>query len=102
MHPSEIHVEQILGRRVHDAENRVVGRLEELCVEVVDGEYVVTEFLIGPEAVLERIGGFLIQLPLFNLIRVHRRDHRVPWKLMDFADPHTPRIRVRRDELPRP
>jgi len=38
----EAHVEHLLGRQVRDIDGRVVGRLEELRVEVVDGEYVVT------------------------------------------------------------
>jgi sporulation protein YlmC with PRC-barrel domain len=98
---TEVHVEQLLGKKVHDSENRVIGRLEEFHVEVVDNEHVVTEFLIGPEALLQRIGVFLFQLPILRLIPMPTREYCVPWTLMDLADPHHPRVRSRRDELPR-
>lgn len=101
MQAAEIHVEQLLGRTVNDSEGRVVGRLEEFHVEVVDGEHVVTEFLIGPEALLQRIGGFLLRLPIVGLIPLPKREYCVPWTLVDLADPHHPRLRARRDELPR-
>jgi hypothetical protein len=101
MATQELHVEQLLGKKVRDADGRVVGRLEEFHVEVVDGEHVVTEFLIGPAAALQRIGGFLTQLPFFRFIPVPKKEYCVSWTLMDFTDPHRPNVRVRRDELKR-
>jgi sporulation protein YlmC with PRC-barrel domain len=98
---SEVHVEELLGRRVRDADGRLVGRLEEFHVEPQDGEHVVTEFLIGPAALLTRIAGFLIQLPYFKFIPFPKREYCVPWKLMDLSDPRSPRVLVRRDELPK-
>jgi sporulation protein YlmC with PRC-barrel domain len=97
---TEVHVEQLLGKRVRDADGRVLGRLEEFHVEHQDGEDVVTEFLIGPAALWQRIGGFVTQLPYFRLIPLSRREYSVSWKLMDLSDPETPRVLARRDELP--
>ena len=101
MRVTEVHVEQLLGKKVHDSEHHVIGRLEEFHVEVVDDEHVVTEFLIGPEALLQRVGGFLLRLPILRLIPMSKREYCVPWTLLDLADPHHPRVRARRDELPR-
>lgn len=97
---TEVHVEQLLGKRVRDTDGRVVGRLEEFHVEREDDEDVVTEFLIGPAALWQRIGGFVIQLPYFRFIPLPRHEYCVPWKLMDLSDPEAPRVLARRDELP--
>jgi len=99
MASNEIHVEQLLGKKVRDADGRVVGRLEEFHVEAVDGEHVVTEFLIGPAAALQRVGVFLKQLPFFRFIP--KKEYCVSWTLMDFSDPDRPNVRARRDELKR-
>lgn len=99
MRRTEVHVEQLLGKRVRDAEGRVLGRLEEFHVEHQDGEDVVTEFLIGPAALFQRISGFATQLPYFRLIPLPRREYCVPWKLMDLSDPEAPRVLARRDDL---
>ena len=101
MRTREVHVELLLGKRVHDVDGRVVGRLEEFHVEIIDGDYVVTEFLIGPAAALQRIGGFMTQLPFFRFIPMPKREYRISWILMDLSDEHAPRVRARRDELTR-
>ena len=97
----EAHVEHLLGRRVRDIDGHVVGRLEELRVEIVDGEYVVTEFHIGGAAVVERIAAFITQLPFFTLIPHARKGYRIPWTQLDLSDPRHPRVRVHRAELQR-
>ena len=101
MPTAELHVEQLLGKKVRDRDSRVVGRLEEFHVEVVDGEHVVTEFLIGPAAVLQRIGVFLAQLPILRFIPMTKKEYCVPWALMDFSNPDQPNVRARRDDLKR-
>jgi sporulation protein YlmC with PRC-barrel domain len=95
----EAHVEQLLGRRVRDVDGRMVGRLEELRVEIVDGESVVTEYHLGRAAALERIAGFVTQLPFFRYIPFARKGYRVPWAEMDLSDPQHPMVRVPRAAL---
>jgi len=95
----EAQVEQLLGRRVRDAAGEVVGRIEELRVELVDGEALVTEFHVGSAALLERIGAFSAQLPFFSWLPFALREYRIRWQDMDLADPHSPRLRVKRSEL---
>jgi len=90
---TEIHVERILGRRVRDRDGRVLGRLEEMRAEMVDGELAVVEFHIGPEAILERIGGFALRLPFFGVLPFANHAYHVPWEEMDLSDPHHPRFR---------
>lgn len=89
----EAHVEQLLGRRVHDERGRMLGRIEEMIVEVVDDEYVVTEFHLGTGALIERVTGFVRQLPFFSLIPGTKEPIRVGWKEMDLSDPRLPVVR---------
>ena len=91
--PSEIHVEHLLGRRVRDANGIIIGRVEELVVEIVDGEPVVTEFHIGAHALLERLGGMALKLPFLQSLLSPRRLRRVTWQQMDLSDPRRPRTR---------
>ena len=99
MEYQEAHVEHLLGRQVRDIDGRVVGRLEELRVEVVDGEYVVTEYHVGPAALLERVGRFITQLPFFRYIPFAHKGYRVPWTQFNLSDPRHPRVMARRSEL---
>ena len=95
----EVHVEHLLGRRVFDADGRKIGRIEEFHVEIVDGEFVVTEYHVGPAAFLERAGAFIMQLPFFRYLPFTRHGYRVPWAQLDLSDVRRPRLVVRRDEL---
>jgi sporulation protein YlmC with PRC-barrel domain len=97
--PVEAHVERLLGFRVRDADGRVLGRLEDFRVEIVDGEAVVTEFHIGSAAFVERITGFVSQLPLIEHLPFELKEYRVRWQDVDLSDPRHPRVRVRRDTL---
>lgn len=99
MSANELHVEHLLGRRVVDVDGRSVGRLEELHAELVDGELVVTEFHIGTGAFVERIAGFLRQMPFLRALPRAGREFRVRWRDIDLADPSRPVVRLRRHEL---
>jgi sporulation protein YlmC with PRC-barrel domain len=97
----ELHVEQLLGKKVRDVDGQIVGRLEEFHLEVVDDEHVVTEFLLGPAAAVRRVGVFLTQLPLFRFIPMRKKEYCISWTLIDFSDPDRPSVRARRDDLKR-
>lgn len=97
----ELHVERLLGKKVRDAGGEVVGRIGELIVENVGGDYVLAEVHIGPWAMLERVGAFVTQLPYFALVRVTRWRFRVAWDRFDWTDPDEPRLRVRKSDLER-
>jgi hypothetical protein len=99
--PGELHVERVIGKKVRDAGGEVVGRIGEFIVENVNGEYVLAEVHIGASAMLERIGGFVTQLPYFALIRLPRWQYRVPWDRFDWTNPDEPRLTVRKADLER-
>jgi hypothetical protein len=88
----EAHVEHLLGARVRDPDGQVVGRIEEMIVEIVDGEHVVVEYHLGPAALFERIAGFVTSLPFLDALGRHR-GHCVRWQDMDLSDPLHPRAR---------
>lgn len=98
---NEVHVELLLGRRVHDVDGHGVGRIQELHVEIIDGESVVTEYHLGGAALVERMAGFVRQLPFFRLLPGMRSEYRVRWKDLDLSDPRNPRLRVPRSALQR-
>ncbi|MDB4877203.1 MAG: hypothetical protein JWM41_3649 [Gemmatimonadetes bacterium] len=98
---TEVHVERLLGYRVRDADGRHIGRLEDFRVEVVDGEAVITEFHIGSAAFVERITGFVSQLPLIAYLPFALKEYRVRWQDMDLSDPRHPRVLVPKAALDR-
>jgi sporulation protein YlmC with PRC-barrel domain len=101
MRTNECRLELLLGRRVLDAEGKLVGRIEEVVADYRDGEYLVREFHVGTFAVFERLGGGLLGNGLLRLIGGHRvhDGYVIPWKLMDLSDADHPRVTVAKDEL---
>ena len=91
----EVHVEKLLGRRVRDTTGRVVGRIEEIHT---DDKGVVSEFLLGPTALWERLGQSTLELPFVRLLGIQRSNHRVPWNELDLTDPDRPRMSTRLQE----
>lgn len=82
-----IRADLLIGRKVHDADGRVVGRIEELCAEVAGAgasDYVVTALRL-------RTGGRLAAL----LRRAAGRQpavRTVSWRDVDLSDPASPRL----------
>ena len=103
MDAGECRVELLIGRRVADASGEVVGRLEEIVADYIDGEYVVREFHVGAYAALERLGTGMLGRGLLRLIGGDRiyTGYIVPWRHMDLSDPERPRVTVAKAELPR-
>ena len=96
MSATEIHLELLLGRKVHDTRDRPVGRIEEVAAVREDLDCVVEEFHLGPHALLERLS-----LPLVRLLR--GRGHgmrRVPCDRLDLSDPMRPRLTCTLEDLP--
>jgi sporulation protein YlmC with PRC-barrel domain len=97
----EVHVEQLLGRRVRDRDGRVVGRIEEFAAEETANGIALTEIHVGPAAMIERIARFVRELPLIGLLPFPYWEYRIPWRLVDLSDVRAPRLRCRHDELTR-
>lgn len=101
----ELRVEHLVNRRVRDADGEVIGRLEELCVEIElteDGShYVVREFHVGAHALAESLVGGQMARALVRVLgrgRGYRR-YVIPWEWMDLSDPRHPRVTRPRREL---
>jgi sporulation protein YlmC with PRC-barrel domain len=91
MSAGEVHLERLIGRKVHDADGKPVGRIEDVLAERVDLECVVEEFHLGPYAMLERLS--------VRFARIFRgRKHepiRVRWDELDLSDVEHPVRRPR-------
>lgn len=94
---NERRVELLLGRKVRTLDGSVLGRIEEMRAEREHDYYVVTEFDIGPTALIERLAvrHFGFTLPG----RVH--GYRVRWDQLDLEDENVPRLTCRVEELHR-
>lgn len=89
MSTAKVHFERLLGRAVRDCDGVFVGRIFSAEGEVDGAECVVRNFLLGPGALGARLGFLLNRwAPL-----------RVPWDLLDLADPARPRLRCSLAEL---
>jgi hypothetical protein len=92
----EVGLDRLLGRRVHDVEGAVVGRLEEVRAEKARDGWCVAEYLIGPAGLRERLSAGILG-------RLHgaRRGYRARWDQLDISDPEHLRLSCRADELER-
>lgn len=98
----EAHLELLLSRRVVDCDGKAAGRIEEVRAELEGGDWVVTEYLLGPAALLERLSAWSVGLALVRLLGAKSlaAGRRVPWDRMDLSNPQRPRLRCRASELP--
>jgi hypothetical protein len=92
---NELRLEQLLGRHVRDASGRVVGRLEEFRASREGEHWVVTEFDIGPTALLERLAVRHLGVTWFG--RVH--GYRATWDQLNLEDSDRPTLTCGVDEL---
>ncbi len=91
MSTHKIRFEALLGKKVHDPSGAGVGRIFSAHAEIEGEDCVLREFLLGPGALLARFG-----FPIRRWKPV-----RVPWDLLDIADPEHPRLRCSAAELAR-
>ena len=95
MKSAKVHLELLLGREVHDSEGKRMGRILSVTAERQGDDCVVQEFLLGPAALLRRLG-----ISTLHVIGVPRRKPlAVPWDQLDLSDPERPCLRCRGDEL---
>ena len=92
----EVRAELLLGRKVLGPGNRVDARIEEIVLEPQGHDYVVREYLSGPEGFLEELIDFTNDVPLLRSIpllgrRIRRRPIR--WDWLDLSDPESPCLR---------
>jgi sporulation protein YlmC with PRC-barrel domain len=56
LQPNQFRLDRVLGRQVRAANNRSIGRLEEIRAARTAGEWIATDCVIGAAGVLERVG----------------------------------------------
>lgn len=100
--PREAHIEELVGRRLCDADGRSVGRIEELVAEIDGTDWLIVEIHVGPGALLERIADLSSLMPWMSALgkRLNKR-YIIQWRDLDFSDPDHPRTVVRRSNLKR-
>lgn len=99
----EIKVELLLGRKVHDAEGKEVGRIEEIRAERSDNALLIEAYLIGASALVDRLSAWTLVRPIKGLLKNRHiySLYDVPWQDMDLTDPTHPVLRTaKRDLLP--
>jgi hypothetical protein len=90
----EVRVQDLLGRHVTAANNVSVGRIEEIRAERRGGGLVVTEYHVGPAALLERLSA-----NVGSWFGAGSRLRVIAWDQLDVQDPHHPRLLVEASEL---
>jgi hypothetical protein len=91
---AEVRVELLLGRRVLDAADRPIGRIEEIRAHWVGDRCLAEEFHLGPAALVERLSASAVVAPLLRLFgRKQRQRRAVRWQDLDLSDPERPRVR---------
>ena len=94
----EVQVELLLGCKVLARNGRAIGRIEEMVAEERDGELVLTEYLVGSYAILERLSVSPVARALLGLLHL-RRGYRVAWDQLDLSDLTRPRLTCALSEL---
>ena len=98
MRRSRVTLQSLLGRMVLDCDGVRVGRIHEVLAERDGERCVVREWELGAGALQQRLG--VRALHLLG-IGYSAEPVRVPWEEMDLSNPARPRLRCRREDLPR-
>jgi hypothetical protein len=91
-----LRLDRLIGRPVLTANNRRLGRLEDCRAERRGTVWVVTEWVIGPAGVLERL-----TLGARLLLGARRRAYIARWDQLDLSNPERPRLTCVVDALRR-
>jgi sporulation protein YlmC with PRC-barrel domain len=102
-----VSLEDLVGRVVHDADGKRIGRIDELKAEIVlehgGNEYVVTRFGVGRWGPFDAIAsGHFVQQLVRRVTRAAGYVHyEIPWDWMDLSDVAHPRVTRAEGELRR-
>jgi hypothetical protein len=93
-HRKKVRVEELIGRKVRTVDGgHIAGRIEEIRAEQRGGSYEVTSYLLGPGALLQRLG-------ILNRLRGLRPALRVVrWDQLEIERGPSLRLNCRLDEL---
>lgn len=101
MSAQEVHIERLIGRKIHDPEGRSAGAIEEIEAELRDGEWVVTKVLTGPVGLLTRLSSLGMGAWLLGFLGARKSlgGCEIAWRHLDLRDPNDPRLRCPVREL---
>jgi hypothetical protein len=92
-----VRLDRLLGRQVHTANNRRLGRLEEFRAEPRGADWIVTEYVIGAAGLAERLG-----LGVRLILGINRAGGYVArWDQLDLSNPDRLRISCPVEDLRR-
>lgn len=97
----ELHVHDLLGRRVCDPAGATVGRLEEIRAQRDVNECYAMEFLVGEYGLLERLAEGPLWRSLLRRLPGAYKGFRIRWDQLDLSDPKHPRTTVPKSALAR-
>jgi hypothetical protein len=99
----QFNVELLVGRQVRSRDGAPLGHVETIHV-VRDGDaWLISEFHIGSNALLERLAVGLLPRALRKAAqhKCQSRRHRIAWHQMDITDPRRPQLTCDAAELER-
>ena len=89
MSARRIRLDALVGRMVHDADGRRIGRIHDFGAERRETELVIVDVYLGPAALLQRLG--LSALRVVGLSPA-RQPLKIPWATLDLSDERRPRL----------
>jgi hypothetical protein len=94
-------IELLLGKMVRDIDGRRTGHIEEIVAEKRGKDYVIIEYHLGRQALMERLSIASISGAILGFAgaRNHPASHRARWDQLDLSDPDHPRLKCRSNEL---
>src|SRR3954447_9783225 len=94
----DVHIELLLGTKVRDADDNVVGRIEEFRV---DDDARVESYLIGASALVERLSAWTLVRPISLSLRARKVYivYEVGCQNMDLTDLKRPKLRIAKRDL---
>ncbi len=97
----ELHLELLLGKQILDLSDRPIGRLEEVVAEQQGENWVITAYLIGPIALMERFSAWTLGMAFLRLLgaRKSHQGYRIPWDRLDLSDLDRLRLTCTVEEL---
>jgi sporulation protein YlmC with PRC-barrel domain len=90
MAAQKVHLELLVGKVVHDAEGKKVGRIRSVHAEKEGDDCVVRHWELGGAALLSRFGISALRLVGWPL---RKEPRKIPWDQMDLSDPEKPRLK---------
>ncbi len=94
---ARLRLDRLIGRAVHTANHRRLGRLEEFRVTRRGKDWIISEYVVGTAGLLERLGLGV------RLILGFKRPggYVVRWDQLDLSDPDRPRLTCSVEDLRR-